>query len=74
MTKYMMFGLYIIVKVLHLHPDARIEWKCNDPTYLKAQNDRIHRMAPELKILFDILLVGWMDGVRFGICTKEAKE
>lgn len=65
-----MFGLYIIVKVLHSHPDARIEWKCRDPIYLKAQNDRIHRMAPALKTLFDISLVGWVDGVRFGICKK----
>ena len=73
-TKYMMFGLYIIVKALHSHPDARIEWKCNDPEYLKLQNDRIHRMARELKILFGILLVGWMDGVRFGICKKGKRK
>jgi DDE superfamily endonuclease len=74
MTKYMMFGLYIIVKVLHSHPDARIEWKCRDPIYLKAQNDRIHRMAPALRTLFGIFLVGWIDGVRLGICKKGKRK
>jgi hypothetical protein len=73
-TKYVMFGMYIVTKVLKSHPDAQIEWKCSDQAYLQVQHERIHRMVPGLKLLFDISLVGWIDGVRFRICKKRDRK
>lgn len=73
-TKYIHFGSFLVIRVLQNHPDARIEWPCqdpNDPDYLKRQVERVFRYVPELHQDYGVKLCGWMDGVRFPIGKKK---
>ena len=73
-TKYIRFGLYIIIKVLQKHPNARIHWPCDVPGYLDRQVERISRYVPELKDDYGILLTSWMDGFRLPIGKKKSNK
>lgn len=70
-TKYVRFGLYIIIKVLQKHPNARIHWPCESQEYLDRQVQRIARMVPELRDDYGILITSWMDGFRLPIGKKK---
>lgn len=73
-SRYLSFGIRILLPVLQLREEARIFWPCTDTIYLDQCVDLISLYEPRLRDMYGYKPTLWIDGVRFIIANKWSRK